>query len=250
VGQLRPHHSSRDSLPVLQQQWGAEPPQRAVAPRSPARRTDRLPEEGRKAPAAPFPEGLKAWGDQRLIFLPVQICTSLRASPFFKPSPPQILFWTSPFACQASLCLSVLPGKQGQMMHWGSPRLPPLPETFLGALGEDELQAQAPALPPPSLALPDPSRQGPAQVGSTVLVFSFFFSIYFSELAVAGSSTLAFRTGRHMEPRVLGGKARPLPGPLRWCFPVPGRRWCTCSLWVAHPCVTARPTQGSPVTLF
>lgn len=70
----------------------------------PHRRTDGLPEEGRKAPTIPVCRGggVKAWEDQRLIFPAVAdlyfpTCFSFF---FFNPSPPRILYWMSPLACR------------------------------------------------------------------------------------------------------------------------------------------------------
>lgn len=85
-----------------------------------------------------------------------QICISLHASLFFffNPSPPRILYWMSPLACRGGPHPGGPPSCQGN----GDTRctgdhcsFPLCQRHSLEPSGEDELRAQASALPAPSL---------------------------------------------------------------------------------------------------
>lgn len=124
----------------------------------PHRRTDGLPEEGRKAPTIPVCGGGglrhgKIKGSSSQLW---QICISLHASLFFffNPSPPRILYWMSPLACRGGPHPGGPPSCQGN----GDTRctgdhcsFPLCQRHSLEPSGEDELRAQASALPAPSL---------------------------------------------------------------------------------------------------
>lgn len=124
----------------------------------PHRRTDGLPEEGRKAPTIPVCRGGglrhgKIKGSSSQLW---QICISLHASLFFffNPSPPRILYWMSPLACRGGPHPGGPPSCQGN----GDTRctgdhcsFPLCQRHSLEPSGEDELRAQASALPAPSL---------------------------------------------------------------------------------------------------
>lgn len=115
----------------------------ALSPRDTIRQTD-CPRTGGKLPPSLFPGQLKAQGDQRLIF---PACFSFLLSlPHLGSCAAQ-----APSPRWASPCLSVPAGKQGPVMYSGSPQLPLCQRCSSEPLDKDELRAQAPAPPAPSL---------------------------------------------------------------------------------------------------
>lgn len=120
-------------------------------------RTD-CPRRGGKLPPSPFAGGGglrhgKIKGSSSQLW---QICISLHASLFFffNPSPPRILYWMSPLACRGGPHPGGPPSCQGN----GDTRctgdhcsFPLCQRHSLEPSGEDELRAQASALPAPSL---------------------------------------------------------------------------------------------------